>query len=332
MEVKVYASKPTLAMVTFGSIMIAIFFCYFGIGKRFEDVEEGRKYQFGNAVVKEVFKHERKDEDGDMDYQYSAVLELLNGREKIGIETGAIFEFKPDIGEKVPILYTEIGESGYDCCLAKKDWMTGEFVPENKDYDVHIFAAIFFLAFGLIVFAMMLPSSKAQGACVGSGLLFLGIGGVFLIIAARNPGGVFLLLFGAIGVFLLHRTLFVSPEKQKQIVEDSKNARLLVVRDVFYNNADETETLIFALLGSDGQDSSYFSYDCEPGKFPVGSKRSVNISKLVAVNGRRQVGQYNTLDVSTVPIEEFKELSKLEKKTFEMINAVYKSKTGAPFV
>ena len=64
----------------------------------------------------------------------------------------------------------------------------------------------------------------------------------------------------------------------------------------------------------------------------MGSKRSVNISKLVAVNGRRQVGQYNTLDVSTVPIEEFKELSKLEKKTFEMINAVYKSKTGAPFV
>ena len=119
---------------------------------------------------------------------------------------------------------------------------------------------------------------------------------------------------------------------RKRMVEDSKNAKLFVVRDVFFNKVNETETVIFALQGSGGQDSCYFSYDCKPGTFPLGSKWSANITKLVTVNGRRTIEQYNTLDVSTVPIETFRELSKAEKKTFEMINKLYMAKTGAPFI
>lgn len=332
MEVKVYASKSTLGLITLGCLILVFVFGYLGIGKRFEDAARIKDYRYADAEVKEVSKYERRDSDGDLDYDYAAVLEIQNGRETIEIETDVVFESEPDIGEKIPVLYTETEESEYDYCLAKKDWMTGSYVPENKDYDVHIFAAIFLLAFGLIVFALMLPSGKPQGVCVGGGLLLIGIAGIVLMIAAKKFGGVFLLLFGAAGVLVLYRTLFVSPEKQKQMVEDNKNARLLIVRDVFFNKENETETVIFSLLGSDGQDSSYFSYDCRPGTFPLGDKRSVNIAKLVTVNGRRTIEQYNTLDVSTVPVEEFRELSKLEKKTFEMINKAYIVKTGAPII
>ena len=312
-------------------IMVVVFAC-FGIGKRFEDVADKKDYQYADAVVKEVSEHEYRDSDGEWDSHYSAVLEVKNNRNAIELETDAVFDSEPDIGEKVPILFKEIEEAKYDFCLAKKDWMTGEYVDKTKDYDVHIFAGVFFLAFGLIVFALMLPSGKTQGLCVGGGLLFVGIAGIFLMVVARNVGGIFLLLFGAVGVLVLYRTLFVSPEKQKQMVEDNKNARLLVVRDVFCHKENEMETVIFALMGSDGQDSGYFSYDSKPGTFPLGSKRSVNITKLVALNGRRTVEQYNTLDVSTVPVEEFRELSKAQRKTFEMMNKVYMAKTGAPFI
>lgn len=332
MEVKVYASKSTLGLITLVCMILVVVFAYFGIGKRYEDVAANKEYQFADATVLEVMEHEYRDSEGDWNYDYAAVLEVQNGREKIEIETSAIFDFRPDIGEKVPILYKQNQEGDYSYCLAKKDWLTGGYVDKTADYDVHIIAGVFFIAFGLIVFALMLPSGKAQGVCVGSGLLFLGLAGIFIMVVAKNPGGIFMLFFGAIGVLVLYRTLFVSPEKQKQMLEDNKNARLFVVRDVFFNKENETETVIFALMGNGGVDSCYFSYDCKPGTFPLGSKWSANINKLVTANGRRTVEQYNTLDVSSMPVETFRKLSKAEKKTFEMINKLYMAKTGAPFI
>ena len=332
METKVYASKSTLGVVTLVFFILTFVFAYLGIGKRFEDVANNKDYQFANAIVKEVSVHEYRDSEGDWSNEYAAILEVQEGRETFEIETDVIFEFRPDIGEEVPLLYKEDGKGGYTYRLAKKDWLTGEYIFEEKDYDGNITAAACFLAFGLVVFALMLPSGKAQGLCVGGGMLFLGLTGIFLMVVARNLGGIFMLFFGAIGVLILHRTLFVSSEKQKQMIEDNNNARLFVVRDVFSNKENETETVIFALLGNGGMDSGYFSYDCKPGTFPLGSKWSANINKLVAVNGRRTVEQYNTLDVSTIPAETFRKLSKAEKKTFEMLNKLYMAKTGAPFI
>ena len=51
----------------------------------------------------------------------------------------------------------------------------------------------------------------------------------------------------------------------------------------------------------------------------------MNIAKLVTVNGRRTIEQYNTLDVSTVPVEEFRELSKLEKQQVKIEKKIKKN-------
>lgn len=68
------------------------------------------------------------------------------------------------------------------------------------------------------------------------------------------------------------------------------------------------------------------------GRFPIGHRCSADVRKLLECQERRQVFCYNTLDVSALPAEEFKELSKVAEKTFAVINALYKRKTGVPLV
>lgn len=79
MEVKVYASKSTLGLVALVCLILVVVFAYFGIGKRFEDVEANKDYQYTNGVVREVSKHEYRDDDGDLDYNYEAILEVQKG-------------------------------------------------------------------------------------------------------------------------------------------------------------------------------------------------------------------------------------------------------------
>lgn len=45
MEVKVYASKSTLGLITLGCLILVFVFGYLGIGKRFEDAARIKDYR-----------------------------------------------------------------------------------------------------------------------------------------------------------------------------------------------------------------------------------------------------------------------------------------------
>lgn len=333
MEVKVYASKKMLVLVGAVCMLIAVVCCYFGFGVRIADATHSKDYEYYSAEVKDVYEHDHEDSDGDKYYTYSALLELQLNRTTVAFETGDIFDREPENGERIPVMCKDKGDAEYDYYVAKQDWMTKAYVPYDRSYESYVFAALVCMAFGLMVFGFMLPAGKAQGSFLGIGLLLIGIGGIYLAFAAKVFGALLLVIFGAVGVLVLHRTFFVSKEKQQEMVEQNQYEKLLVVRDVLYQDANGTETVVFAMIGSEAQDMEYFSYDTvQSGRFLVGSRCSADSRKLMGCSERRQIGQYDTINVSVLPVEEFKELSAVAKKTFEIINALYEKKTGNPFV
>ncbi len=321
MEVKVYASKSTLGIIVLVLTIFVIVFAYWGIGKRYEDIEKHQEYQYKNGVVIGTEAHLYYDDEGDEDYTYSAILEVSQREENIVIETANVFYSEPEIGESIPVLYKERSNGTYDYLLVREDWMTGEYIDIEEDYDRNLVFAIVFLALDLFIFGFMLPRGKVQGVGIGAGLVLLGVSGVFLVGFVGNLGGLFLLLFGAIGVLVLHRMLFVSPEKQKQMLEENKNGRLFRVRDVVYNKENGKDMVVFAMVSKNQGDCAYFSYDSEPGEYRVGDWRSANIVTLMLQQGRRMIGPYDTLNVSGVPEDTFQELNEAGKGMVKLLES-----------
>lgn len=187
-------------------------------------------------------------------------------------------------------------------------------------HDGALFIGAIFLAFGMITFALILPAGKIQGGFLGGGLLLIGIGGVYWGIVSKLFASFFLLIFGAIGVLVLHRTYIMSPEKQKQLLKESNQTRLVIVRDTIYNPDTQMETVIFALVHTQGVDDAYLSFDTtEIGRFGKGDKYSLNTRKIENCTEKRQIRHFHTTNVSKLSSSDFEELSNMAKQLFSSI-------------
>ncbi|MGN0341900.1 MAG: DUF3592 domain-containing protein [Roseburia sp.] len=213
MKVVRYVDKKVIWLVFAGMMVCSAIMLYFGTVHRFTYASKYANYSDVGGRVNSLQKYEHEDSDDHTYYTYSAEIEYtVDGVDYFQV-TDDIFtkDDVPEEGRKVPILYNNDDPNDY--VVAKNDWMTRSLVPLSDSGDDWLFTSLLLLGIGLIVAAMALDNEQVRGIILGSGLLLMGIDGVVMGIITRNFAMCFLIIFGAVGAFVLYRELFVPKER-----------------------------------------------------------------------------------------------------------------------
>ena len=214
MRVERYVDKKILWLIFAVMAVGSVVMFYFGTIHRFTYASKYENYSEVGGWINSIQEYSHKDSDDDSYYTYSAEIEyIVDGTEYVKVTDDIFSEDNvPKEGRRVPILYNNDNPNDY--VVAKEDWMTHSLVPVSDKGDYSLFASLILLGFALIVLAMVLDNEQARGILLGSGSLLIGIDGVVMGVIVSNFTMFSLVIFGALGVFVLYQCRFV-PKKRR---------------------------------------------------------------------------------------------------------------------
>ncbi len=324
MEIKVRSSKLS-AIIGLIVIMAVVYVCMrFGIAKRYEEIEKEKDYQYVEAVVIDTEMREYRDEEGRLEHSYSAVLQFQYLRDIAEIQTGYRFDACPNIGEVIPILVKKGDVLEFEHRLAKKDWLTGEYMDKDLDFDAPLFIAGLFLSAAILLLVVLVPSQLAKKLCLIGSLLGAFASGIFYTIIGNVLGLMWCLLLIYIG-WLVWKIIHVMKKrlghynKNSRATEYNENTRLLIVKEVKEGPIPEKDTVIFALMEGRGSEAAYVSCDCKKGMFTIGDKRSIDRMKLTLHSKPKRMGEYTVFDISDTAEMLLGILNEQEEKFFDFV-------------
>ena len=212
MIVERYVDEKVLWLIFTVMMICSVVMLYFGTIHRFTYASKYENYSDVGGLVNYLQEYEHEDSDDNTYYTYSAEIEYtVNGIDYIQVTDDVFSEDNvPEEGQRVPILYNNDNPNDY--VVGKYDWMTQSLIPLSDKGDGLLFTGLLLVCFSLIVMAMALDNDQVRGIILGVGLLFIGIDGVAMGVIMRQPAMFLLLLFGAVGAFVLYRYLFVPKE------------------------------------------------------------------------------------------------------------------------
>ena len=214
MRVERYVDKKILWLIFAVMAVGSVVMFYFGTIHRFTYASQYENYSEVGGWINSIQEYSHEDSDDDSYYTYSAEIEyIVDGTEYVKVTDDIFSEDNvPKEGRRVPILYNNDNPNDY--VVAKEDWMTHSLVPVSDKGDYSLFASLILLGFALIVLAMVLDNEQARGILLGSGSLLIGIDGVVMGVIVSNFTMFSLVIFGALGVFVLYQCRFV-PKKRR---------------------------------------------------------------------------------------------------------------------
>ena len=190
----------------FGVVAVfSIITMYFGTIHRFTYASKYENYVQTDGRGFNIQEYEHEDSEDNIYWTYSAEIGYAaNGKEYTKVTADIFSEDNvPDVGEMVTVLYYH--DNPDECVVAKYDWMSRTMIPQEDDGDSWLFVSLLLIGFTLIVLAMAIESDRTRELYLGCGLTLMGIDGIVMGIIMRNFLAFFLVIFGAVGVFVLYR-------------------------------------------------------------------------------------------------------------------------------
>lgn len=213
--VKRYVDQKVIWLIFAVLMVLSVITMYFGTIHRFTYASKYEEYSQVSGRVYSLQEYEHTDSDDDTYYTYSAVIGYTaNGTEYLQ-NTDDIFseDNVPDEGRRVPILYRNDNPDDY--VVAKYDWLSQSLVPLKDGGDIWLFTGVLLLGFALILLATVWKSDSTREVLLGVGLLLIGIDGIVMGAILRNYAMFFLILFGAVGAYVLYLHFFSNSQTGK---------------------------------------------------------------------------------------------------------------------
>lgn len=314
MKVERYVSKKVIWLIAVVLIIGGGVAFYFGIIHRFTYASEYEDYSEVNGRVKSIQKYEHEKDDDDIYYTYSAEIEYTVDGTNYTKNTDDIFyeDNVPDKGGKIPILYNN--NDPKNCVVAKEDWMTKSMVPFTDRGDDWLFASMAFFGIALVVIAMALDNDQVRGVILGFGMLLMGIDGVVMGVITGNFAMFILIVFGAVGVFVLYRYLFVPKERREREDAAAESLRMLKVMDIFAEPLNQRNIIVFAMTENNGNIVQLLSYDDYNYRFTDGDIFQISKNDIEGCSQVRQVNGYSTIDISQIDENAIQPINPMLKK------------------
>lgn len=166
----------------------------------------------------------------------------------------------------------------------------------------------------------MIPVRKIQGLFIGSGLILISLSAIYVAFTDREYALLILILFGAVGVFVIYQSIFLSDKEYCQMQKTCENQRLVIVRDVLEEGDPNTSITIFELMNQNGVGECYLSYTTSITQpFMQGEKYQIDLSGVDLFANRTRLKNYTATDISYVDRSAIKELSPLLKGIFSSV-------------
>lgn len=321
MKVERNVSMRTIVLIEIVMVLVTVGLFGWGIYSRVSAVQKSENYEYKRGTVLSSYEYEHEDSDDNTYYTYSAHISFEANGATQRVETEDIFDYEPGVGEYVGIMYNP--ENVNDFYVSQTDWMTGKEIPLDSDPDALLFGAFILLAFSIVMLGFMVPGDKAPGICIGLGLLLIGVDGVVGGIITGTFAMFILLIFGAVGAFILYQTLFYSKEQIQKMDETGDNLRLFVVRNTSYDSMTGEPVAEFGLIDNNGDSVTKYSMVDTFGKYMIGGRYQIDKRKLKGFTGKREINGEETIDITGIDQSAIEELSPIMEKLFDVI-----SKTG----
>lgn len=314
METKLYVKKPVILLLTLAFFAGAVLIIFFTLKNRYELADRSEEYTHIVGEVAEVGenKHESSDDDDDYSTYTVTVRYMVDG-------TGYFCSSDDDyrdyvyVGDKMDVMYRT--DSPGDSYIAGKDFFTGKYLPYKSTSALVIVFAGFLFSFSMIFFAALIKKSRAQVLLIGFAFLLMGAVGIFDGIVDGNLEMFVMIIFGAIGLLILFGNGFKSKQKRKEI--ENTDLRLFTVIDVLDNELGGITAILNEGAGTlDGTVFSYNTFNRQ--KFYYGAKFQVNMNKIDISRGANTYNGRSAVDISYLPEDAFRELSKMVKKIINL--------------
>lgn len=314
MKVERYVSKKVLWLIAVALIIGGGATLYFGTIHRFTYASEYENYSEVNGRVKSIQEYEHEKDDDGIYYTYSAEIEYTVDGTSYTKNTDDIFseDNVPNKGNKIPILYNNNNPN--NCVVAKEDWMTKSMVPFTDSGDDWLFTSLLALGMALVVIAMALDSDQVRGVILGFGLLLIGIAGVVMGVITGNSAMFILIIFGALGVLILCRYLFVPKERREREDAAAESLRILKVMNICAEPLNQRNIILFAMMENNGNIVQLLSYDDYNYRFTDGDIFQISKNDVVGFSQVRQVNGYNTIDISQIDGNAIRPINPMLKK------------------
>lgn len=298
MTVTRYVSKRTMWIIFSIIAVLSAASLYFGTIHRFTTLAKYKDYALVGAKVVSLEEYEHEDSDDNIYYRYSAVLTYQIDGTTYTKTTEDIFSTDnvPEEGERIPILCHKGNPNDY--VIAKYDWMTHSYLPLDNKGDVWLFTGLLLIGFALLIWGMAIDVDQMQGVLIGSGLLLMGIDGVVMGILCKNFKMFFLLIFGAVGVFILYRYLLVPKERRHKEDAASGSLRLFKVVDIYVDPQTNVKIVVFSLPENNGATNQYYSYDDVRNLYNNGNMYQIDKRVLQSFQETRIVNGRYTININ----------------------------------
>lgn len=316
MVVEKQASNKTILILGIVATIAGIVLFGFAIKGRLDEAETSRGYKQESGMITSVEEHKHRSSK-HTSYSYSCDVVFLADGQEVVVNTGDELDMMVDEGEQVSIMYRE--SNPQDFYISTRDWMTGAQVPYGVNRNMKIFAALFFLNTGLLLFGFLMKKGKVQALFIGGPLIVIGVSGAVCGLMDGNGNLLFLLIFAAFGVFLLIRELFGNPEKIKQQDDMSQYGKLIIVKDKIMNGNECI--FVLALIGEGGVTSRYLGYQTSDiNMFMLGGRATLDIRKVDLTVGEVPLNRYMVTNVSYLQPTDFGEVDKITNKILDRLH------------
>ena len=314
MKVVRYVDKKVIWLIFAVAMICSAITLYFGTAHRFTYASKYENYSAVGGRVNSLEEYEHEDSDDRRYYTYSAEIEYtVDGVDYIQVTDDIFHEDDvPEEGRKIPILYNNDNPDDY--VVAKEDWMTRSLVPLSDKGDGWLFTCLILFSFALMLAAMALDNDQVRGIILGFGLLLLGIDGVVMGIITRNFAMCLLIIFGAVGAYVLYRYLFVPRERREREEAASESLRMLRAVEVYGDPQNGRNIIVFSMMEDNGNTVHYFSYDDYNQRFHRGEIYQIIKDEAMGFDESRQVYGFDTIDISGIDENAIQELNPLLKK------------------
>lgn len=215
MKKELYVSKFTMSLIMGGLFLAALLILFFFIRDKNRLAEVSEDYTYITARVCDVKEYERETSDDDKYYTYMITVKYRVDGENYLCSTNDEYPHYMGIGERMDVMYRM--DNPADAYIAKRDLLTGKYLPYEKAGYMMIFLASLLIGFGMVCLSFLLENSRAQALLIGFGLLLMGVMGIFTGIVEGNFKMFWMGLFGAFGLLILFGNGFRSKEKREEL-------------------------------------------------------------------------------------------------------------------
>lgn len=311
-KVKKNVSDKTIIIIGIITLVLGIACIGFNVHGRIKAAKNSKNYVMVTGTISRTDVKEFEDSDDHEYEKYCASIDYKAGVVIYTYTTGYDYDNEPRIGKKVKLMYKENNPS--KCYLPYKDWMTNKNIPKKYNTTVIIFMGMFLISIAMIMLAVLIGGKgKATEYLLGIALLLIGVSGIFTAIMDGQFGFFFLIIFGALGVFVLYRA--ISGKSDIEVEE-----RLVTVKYTDRTIEENKLIVVFEVMGDNGKWSDFYSYRTEDfNKYQIGNEFQLNTALIKDLSNVQIIGEYNTIDISYLKDEDFKNLSQASEKILDFM-------------